>query len=171
MAAESARRSAFLDQSSRAFGAMRKLALSLVLALAPAAALAGSLEVPLDQSAFVALPGPAHNVIIGNPAIADVSVPDERHLIVTGKGAGVTNLVVTDAAGRPIFDRTIVVGAEPGDRVALINGGQVTQYTCAPRCEAVGSSGGQAGAMAPAAPSMSEYSHNAGSVQASPNTP
>src|SRR6185312_11597766 len=113
MAAESARRSAFLDQSSRAFGAMRKLALSL--ALAPAAALAGSLEVPLDQSAFVALPGPAHNVIIGNPAIADVSVPDQRHLIVTGKGAGVTNLVVTDAAGRPIFDRTIVVGAEPGD--------------------------------------------------------
>ena len=91
---------------------MRKLA----LALAPAAALAASLGVPLDQSMFVTLPAPAHTGVIGNPAIADVSVADQRHLIITGKGQGVTNLVVTDAAGRAIFDREIVVGGQSGDR-------------------------------------------------------
>jgi hypothetical protein len=152
--------------------AMRKLALALALALAPAAALAASLDVPLDQSTFVALPGPAHNVIIGNPAIADVSVADQRHLIITGKGAGITNLVVTDPAGRPIFDRQIVVGAGSGDRVALINGGQVVSYACAPRCEIVGGAGGSAAAAAPATGGGSpEVPHPSGSVSASPNTP
>ncbi len=152
---------------------MRQLAFSLALALAPAAALAASMGVPLDQSAFVTLPGPAHNVIIGNPAIADVSVADQRHIIITGKGAGVTNLVITDAAGRPIFDREIVVGAAPGGRVALINGGQIVSYTCAPVCEPIG---GAAGAPAPqTAPGPSggaiEAPHASGSVTASPNTP
>lgn len=147
---------------------MRKLALSLALALAPVAALAATLEVPLDQSAFVALPGPAHNVIVGNPSIADVSVPDQRHLIITGKGAGVTNLVVTDSNGRAIFDRQIIVGAQVGGRVALINGSQVVSYTCAPTCEQA-SSGGVAAPAAPAAPVTDTTRSSA--VTASPNTP
>lgn len=147
---------------------MRKLALSLALALAPVAALAATLEVPLDQSAFVALPGPAHNVIVGNPSIADVSVPDQRHLIITGKGAGVTNLVVTDSNGRAIFDRQIIVGAQVGGRVALINGSQVVSYTCAPTCEQA-SSGGVAAPVAPAAPVTDTTRSSA--VTASPNTP
>jgi hypothetical protein len=152
---------------------MRKLSLSLALALAPAAALAATLGVPLDQSAFITLPAPAHNVIVGNPSIADVSVADQRHLIVTGKAAGVTNLVVTDARGKPIFDRQIVVGAEPGDRVALINGPQVVSYACAPSCQQVGGVTG-----APAASPAStggggspEAPHASGSVTASPGTP
>ena len=151
---------------------MRKLVLSLALALAPAAALAASLGVPLDQSAFITLRAPAHNVIIGNPAIADVSVADQRHLIVTGKSAGVTNLVVTDLRGRPIFDRQIVVGAEPGDRVALISGGQVVSYACAPSCQQVGGVTGSAAAPTAASGGGSpEAPHASGSVSASPATP
>jgi hypothetical protein len=151
---------------------MRQLAFSLALAFAPVAALAASLGVPLDQSAFVTLPAPAHNVIIGNPAIADVSVADQRHIIITGKGAGVTNLVVTDAGGRAIFDRQIVVGAEPGNRVALISGGQVVSYTCSPVCEQVGGAGATASAAAPGpAGGAPEAPHASGSISASPNTP
>jgi hypothetical protein len=151
---------------------MRKFVLSLALALAPAAALAATLGVPLDQSAFVTLPAPAHNVIIGNPAIADVSVADQRHLIITGKGAGVTNLVVTDAAGRAIFDKQIVVGAEPGDRVALINGGQVMSYACAPNCQQVGgATGAAAPAPTPTGGGSPEVPHPSASVTASPTTP
>jgi hypothetical protein len=152
---------------------MRQLAFSLALVLAPAAALAATMDVPLDHSAFVTLPGPAHNIIIGNPAIADASVVDQRHIIVTGKGAGVTNLVITDAAGRPIFDREIIVGGVTGGRVALIAGGQgVTTYNCAPVCEQIGGVAG-APAAAPAGPSGAavEAPHPSGSVAASPNTP
>ena len=154
---------------------MRQFALSLALALAPAAALAATMTVPLDESAFVTLPAPAHNVIVGNPAIADASIVDQRHIIVTGKGAGVTNLVITDAAGRPIFDREIIVGGVTGGRVALIAGGQgVTTYNCAPVCEQIGGvAGAPAAASAPAGPSGGavEAPHPSASVSASPNTP
>jgi putative type II/III system pilus formation protein len=149
---------------------MRQLAFALALAVAPAAALAATLDVPLDQSAFVTLAAPAHNVIIGNPAIADVSVADQRHIIITGKGAGITNLVITDARGHAIFDRQIVVGAGSGNRVALINGSQIISYTCAPVCEQVGGAAGAQPAAAPA-PAGGAIEAPRGSIAASPNTP
>jgi hypothetical protein len=150
---------------------MRKLALTLAFALAPVAALAATLAVPLDQSTFVSLPGAAHNVIIGNPAIADVAVADQRHLVITGKGAGVTNLLVTDASGRPIFDRQIIVGADTGGHVALINGGQVVSYACAPTCQQIGGVGGGPAPAAPAAPVTDTTRPSGGAVTASPNVP
>ena len=156
---------------------MRQLALSLVFALAPAAALAATMAVPLDQSAFVTLPAPAHNVIVGNPSIADASVVDQRHIIITGKGAGVTNLMITDAAGRPIFDREIVVGAGGGGRVTMINGGQVTNYNCAPVCQSTGgdAGGGPLGLLSTlfsaAAGAATQAPHPNVSVTASPNIP
>lgn len=121
---------------------MRQLILSLALALAPAAALAASMGVPLDESTLITLPAPARDVIVGNPAIADVSVSDQRHIIVTGKGPGVTNLVITGSNGRPIFNRQIVVSGASADRVALINGSTITRYACAPVCEPVGAAQG-----------------------------
>jgi len=137
MAATSGAVQPFLTNPADPSG-MRQLLLSLALALAPSVTLAASLSVPLDQSALISLSAPARDVIVGNPAIADVSVSDQRHVIVTGKGPGVTNLVVTDAAGRTIFARQIVVGGSTADRVALINGPTITHYACAPVCEAVG---------------------------------
>src|SRR5579863_724463 len=116
---------------------MRHIALALALALAPAAALAATLGVPLDQSVRIGLRTQAHDVIVGNPAIADVTVADPHHLIVTGKMGGVTNLIVTDAVGRTIFDRQIVVSASTGDHVALIKGPEVVSYACAPSCAVV----------------------------------
>ena len=103
---------------------MRSLALASILALAPVAVMAASLGVPLNQSVLVSLPAPAHNVFLGNPTVADVAMSDQRHVVVTGKAGGVTNLIVTDLRGRKIFDRQIVVGATAGDRVELINGGK-----------------------------------------------
>lgn len=138
---------------------MRSLALAsiLALALAPTAVIAASLGVPLNQSVLVSLPAPAHNVFLGNPTVADVAMSDQRHVVVTGKMGGVTNLIVTDERGRTIFDRQIVVGATAGDRVSLINGGNVISYACAPACEQVGSAQAQAAGSAPtpsAAPMM-----------------
>ena len=149
---------------------MRKIALSLALALAPAAALAASLAVPLDQSALVTLSAPAHNIVLGNPSIADVSVSDGRHLVVTGKGKGVTNLIVTDAGGRTIFDRQIVVGAGSGDRVLLINGASLVRYSCTLGCEQMGESeAGPAGAgPAPAAPAQPSITFSGSMPAANP---
>ncbi|HEY1752907.1 MAG TPA: pilus assembly protein N-terminal domain-containing protein [Caulobacteraceae bacterium] len=150
---------------------MRKLLPSLILALAPATAFAATaLDLPLDQSALVTLPGPARDVIVGNPSIADVSVADRRHLVVTAKGSGVTNLLVTDASGRAMLSEEIVVGAVGGNRVALFNGPQLQSYNCTFRCEQVSgpANGGQAAGGAPATPAIPPPS---GPITASPGLP
>jgi hypothetical protein len=115
---------------------MRRLPLALLLAvLAPATALAQSLAVNIDQAARVTLSRSAKDVMVGNPGIADVTVLDERHLMITGKAYGVTNLMVADASGRTIFSRQVVVSAPDSNRISLYRGPDVYNYACSPRCE------------------------------------
>jgi Flp pilus assembly secretin CpaC len=156
---------------------MRSLILALSLsalgsAALPAAALAASMGVPLDQAVIITLSAPAHDVVVGNPAIADVTVSDQRHLVVTGKMGGVTNLVVDDAAGRTIFNRQIVVSAASGDRVELIQGAQISSYACAMTCEQVATSGSPGGSGGAAAAAVAAPAANpAPAAQPSPSTP
>src|SRR5437773_11666099 len=99
---------------------MRLLPIAVLLAaLTPAAALAESLAVNIDQAARVTLSRPAHDVMVGNPEIADVTILDARHLMITGKVYGVTNLMVADTTGRTIFSRQLVVSAPDANRVSI----------------------------------------------------
>lgn len=117
---------------------MRRL-LSLAAALTALAvagsAVAQSLSVRTDQAARVQLSASAKDVIIGNPAIADVTVIDARNLLITGKSYGVTNLVVIDGRGRTILDRQIVVSAGDDGRVSIYRGPALTDYACSTRCQ------------------------------------
>src|SRR3990167_7372059 len=105
---------------------MRRLLLSLTagLALLATASQAGAptLSVPIDQSARLLLPPGARDVMIGNPAIADLNVIDGRSVVVLGKGYGVTNLLVIDALGRTVLERQIVVSGPNSGRVSVIRG-------------------------------------------------
>jgi hypothetical protein len=164
---------------------MRRTLIALTLALSPVAALAASLGVPLDQSLRLTLTSAAHDVIVGNPGIADVTIADDHHLIVTGKQDGMTNLIVTDQRGRTIFDRQIVVhGGGAGDAVTLIAGATATTYACAPTCEtttgapsvygpagAPSASPAAAPAAATAAPIAAPAPGNTSAIQASPTVP
>ena len=153
---------------------MRRALALLAFALAPAAASAAPLGIPLDQSIRVALSGPANDVIVGNPAIADVSVADKRHVVVTGKTAGVTNLIVTDDAGRTILDRQLVVTRSAGYQVSLINGPSVVGYACAPVCGAVSPETAPPQASAPSPTptyNVAPPTPNTSAIQASPTTP
>jgi hypothetical protein len=129
---------------------MRRLLLAQLLAFAPVAVMAADLGVPLNHSIMVTLAAPAHNVFLGSPDIADVAMSDQRHIVVTGKKAGVTNLMVTDIRGRRIYDREVVVTVHGGDQVALINGPNVVTYACAPTCEQNGAAQGVPGGTSPA---------------------
>ena len=95
----------------------------------------GSLNVEIDQTQRVQLRGPAGSVIVGNPAIADVTVVDANTLYITGKGNGVTEIVAGDQIGRTVFQSQIVVtdGAGSG-RVRVWRGGQATEMACAASC-------------------------------------
>ena len=131
---------------------MRRLPFFVVAAAVIAGpALADTLSVGVDQSARVSLPVPARDVVVGNPAVADVSVLDSRSVLVLGKAYGVTNLLVMDAAGRVILNRDVVVQAPTG-AVSVFRGPEVRTYACAALCERVIPGSGGSGS-APAAPS------------------
>jgi Flp pilus assembly secretin CpaC len=112
------------------------LAASAVL-LAPAigTAQSGSLNVEIDQAQRVQLRGPAGSVIVGNPAIADVTVVDANTLYITGKGYGITEIVAVDTIGRTVFQSQIIVtdGAGAG-RVRVWRGGHATEMACGASC-------------------------------------
>lgn len=73
--------------------------------------LGGALPVPLRQA--------AHQVVIGNPAIADVTVQSARNLTLFGKYPGGTTLMVLDAGGNLILDAVVVVTAGSSEAVTV----------------------------------------------------
>lgn len=131
---------------------------SISTALALAALLAASaghtqsrpLNVEIDHSTRVQLRGAAASVIVGNSAIADVTVVDANTLYVTGKGYGVTEVVAVDGIGRTLYQGEVVVTGSTSGNVRVWRGGQMTDMACASSCAP--SIRSAAGAAAPAAP-------------------
>ena len=97
---------------------------------------AQSLNVEIDRSARVALRGSAASVIVGNPAIADVTVVDANTLFVTGKGYGVTEVIAVDGIGRTIYQGEIIVTGGSTGSVRVWRGAQATELACAASCSA-----------------------------------
>ncbi|MCF6305967.1 MAG: pilus assembly protein N-terminal domain-containing protein [Rhodobacteraceae bacterium] len=85
-------------------------------ALLPQTAFAGDFSatedfsVALNKTQIMRLPAPAAAIIVGNPAIADVSVHSPTLLFVLGRGYGVTNVIILDNMGNTIMDTNIQVG-------------------------------------------------------------
>ena len=78
---------------------------------------------------------PADTIVIGNPEIADASVQDASTIVLTGKGFGVTNLVVLDQDGAPIVDEEIVVSRHFTNSVRVYRRANVQTLSCSPYCE------------------------------------
>jgi len=77
------------------------------------------------------------------------------NMVVEAGEAGMLCMIVTDLRGRTIFSREIVVSVSTagGNRVSLINGGNVISYACAPDCEQMGAvQGTPTGSAPPPAP-------------------
>lgn len=109
---------------------------TLALLCSALPALAGNAySVSLNKTEIVRLPAQAGAVIIGNPAIADVTVHSPDTLFVIGKGYGETNLIVFDAQGETIMNADIqVINKLPQQSVRLYNGKERESYNCAPYC-------------------------------------
>ena len=60
---------------------------------------AGVLAVALNKARPLDLPGAARDVVIGNPAIADVVVRAQRQVFILGRALGDTNVFFLDAKG------------------------------------------------------------------------
>ncbi len=131
------------------------LAFGLAFGLA-AAAQAETLVISIDHSQRLPIGGAVQSVVVGNPAVADVTVVDSHTLYVTGKSFGQTDVIVLDTYGRTLYQGDVVVGSANVGRVTVYRGGARTDMACAPNCQTVvrngapsymggGSSGGAGG--------------------------
>ncbi|WP_419254286.1 pilus assembly protein N-terminal domain-containing protein [Caulobacter sp. ErkDOM-YI] len=118
---------------------MRRLSLALaaVFALAGASARAESLSVPAGEIARIGLSGAVRDVVVGDPLVADVSVINERTLVILGKRAGVTTVMAFDAAGRPLAERQVIVSDSSAGVTVYRGAANVGTYACGVQCTRV----------------------------------
>jgi Flp pilus assembly secretin CpaC len=113
---------------------MRGLAIALMAAAVAGEALAGEVQVALDQSRPISLPSSASGVVIGNPSVAGVSVQNDRLLFVTGRSYGSTNLIVVGRNGRPIYEARVTVIPDESNVVMVTRGQSTQRFDCSPLC-------------------------------------
>jgi hypothetical protein len=101
-------------------------------------ALAAELSIPMNEVRMMTFRAPVRTVVVGNPVIADVSVVDERHIVVLGKNIGSTNLVVLNADGQQVANELIAVHGQTSSVVTLQRGAAQTTLACGgDRCHQV----------------------------------
>jgi Flp pilus assembly secretin CpaC len=110
------------------------IAAVVLLAAAAGAARAHDIVVPIDMAAPVRLSAPAEGIAIGNPAIAGVTVQNDRLLFVTGRSYGTTNLVVIGAGGRTLFNGRITVAPDETGLITVTRGMETQRLACSPVC-------------------------------------
>lgn len=117
------------------------LMLAALLWAAPLTARATeALEIPLGGATLLPMRGVARSVVVGNPAIADVTVDGPRTITVFGKAPGGTTLAVLDAGGGVLAQRQVVVLAGGETSVTLrygtgktwVPGGATAIVDCGP---------------------------------------
>jgi Flp pilus assembly secretin CpaC len=119
------------------------VALALASAVGPARA-ADLIDLTIDFAHVLKLDRPAESLVIGNPGIADATVQDETTIVLTGKAAGTTNLIVLDEKGAEIANSRIRVSSNTQQLTTVFYGGERQTFSCAPTCEQVISVGDSA---------------------------
>src|SRR5262245_53977408 len=118
------------------FGALHMLLLAgYVLVLGPRHAAAADINITLDEAKLLKLPDRVATIVIGNPIIADASVQPGGVLVISGKGYGVTNLLVLDRTGTLLMEKTVEVRGPEKSVVVLYRGIERETYSCTPLCE------------------------------------
>jgi Pilus formation protein N terminal region len=113
-------------------------ALLLIAIVTPAAAGPAApddtIVVFLDQARLLQLPDRAANVVIGNPLVADLSLQPHGVAVITGKGYGATNFIVTDKKGVVLMEKLVEVTVPNEKTVVVYRGLERETYSCTPEC-------------------------------------
>ena len=93
-------------------------------------------RVDINKTEILRLPAKAGSIVVGNPAIADVSVGSQDLVFVVGRGFGETNLIILDEQGRTVMDADIqVTSVTPSHGLRVFDGGRRRTFSCAPYCQ------------------------------------
>lgn len=107
---------------------------SVFVAPALSAELSGGVSVTIDRAKVFNIEDEAGTVIVGNPAIADVTVYDSKTLVITGKSSGSTNLVVLDGSGKVLVDESVYVEAANDAVVTVHRAAARYSFSCKGEC-------------------------------------
>jgi putative type II/III system pilus formation protein len=125
---------------SQIFGPFFKTSLLgfILSTLAFTNASAEELKVPIDETKAFVLEQAVATVAVTNPAVADVSVHNDKVVLVVGRSFGTTNIIALNADGVPVATKRIRVVSPGGSaNVTYVRGPGIFSYSCAPRCERV----------------------------------
>lgn len=131
---------------------MRRLSLAIAVVVTLAGGAAGAqtgalpvkmtaadLSLAAGEAASLSVNGAVRDVVVADPSIADVSVVNERTLVVMGKHPGVTTLMAFGASGATLAARQVVVSEIGDGGVTVYRGATANSYACgAARCVRVG---------------------------------
>ncbi len=109
------------------------------LAVSAAAALPASAEevwLTIDQVRPYEIGRPAGQIVVGNPAIADLTVQDKNRVLLYGKAPGLTNMYIFDDEGQVIDNLIVRVRSTTSEMLTMYRGPSRSTYHCAGICEA-----------------------------------
>ena len=108
---------------------------------ATSSARAEPLSIELNGARIVKLDSPASDIIIANPAIADVTVQTPNRLVIIGKQAGLTRLIVMSDGAITMDTQVVVTMKNAGAQVSVFapDGPNIaeSQFSCSDRCTQV----------------------------------
>ena len=105
------------------------------LCAATTSAQAEQLWLTMDQVRPFKVERPAQNIVVGNPAIADVTVQDNENIFLFGKSPGLTNIYIFDEKGETISNLMVRVRSQNSDMLTFHHGSRRTTYNCTSNCE------------------------------------
>ena len=141
-------------------------ALLPVVSSALAADALQTIVVDLDRGRLVSLPKQPHKIIVGDPALVQVSVlPDGGGAVLTGTGRGETTMVVLDDRGAVVMESTIRVESASDVDIFVQRGSERRSYHCAPLCKLVDTAGDGGGTDARTSNGATSHSTNSNPTQ------
>ncbi len=117
---------------------MRRIiaAAGMLIASTQTAQAADQIWLTMDQVRPYQLEHPAQSIVVGNPAIADVTVRDNTNVLLFGKAPGLTNIYIFDERGEAVKNLIIRVRTPSADMLTVHRGAARTTYNCTTNCEA-----------------------------------
>lgn len=100
-------------------------------------ATAETLRIEVNKASILKLAKAPTTIIIGNPALADVTPQENNILVLVGKASGRTNIIILDAMGNVMHNYDIAVQEEQDGNLTVYKAGKQWSYSCAPYCERV----------------------------------
>lgn len=124
------------------FARMARLVPLMAALFAVPALAADPVELGAGQAVLLRLDRAAAQIVVGDPAVADVSVESPHLLAVFGKRPGITTLAVLDKGRRVVLEAPVVVQAGGAGAVTVTYGagkeikpgGARVVYGCATSC-------------------------------------